>query len=954
MDTSPSVSPRALNYIDSSPATQASQNTQAEYEHLLADVPESLHAALRAAAPSVIQLRQFRQELAADGRSPGNENGVRSQLRIAMRSCQDQEVRTRIYSILYPFPDEPDADGATPLHVAIFESDENLVRYLLEAGASPVQQAGMKQIAHESSCTVNLWKSGALCKAHWQVERELMDRRLLDLTGPGEQTSSSTGLANPYRHVNALFVDIALTASDRFGKFGLEMAAHAGANALGFAITCGAPIAMIAMLVEHGRHQCSALLAQVDGKGDLPLVLAAACGRDDVVRLLLQPEYHIDANQQDQRGHSALMAAARNGDIVQIGYLLKQCSARCDLTNNYGRNARDLAILYGYCTAFTTLYDWEALHGTAQDRTRVNAQVPEAFRTAVSSRNEQLMESLYDKHKAQIGAHDVQLALFDALSMPGNVKVLRWLVDHAGADLSQPDSTGRRPEAIASDLEAFELVLGATYASDAKQWPLPSTRILWLAARHGSETYVQQALDAGADIDAVDEASGSTALAQALDRGDCRVVELLAKGGADSGGTSGPFGTDAVSRLCRLRPMDRARELAWVMVNHHPRLYQEACSAEMLLELAVALNMPDLVKKLAQDFQLKPDSFDWHSSLLAIVVIRNLYDVLDALLTPPAPVFTILNDTKGKARKVLRQCIGIEQFPYFQRIFEACSSQDMDVGKYVDEQDISLFELALTSQNQAACELLLASSDKLPVPAELLTEMLRMAITFGNTAVFDAVLLRLAKVTGKDVPYSVYERRDMFDHHGYFAPIAIGDPECLARWLAMAIDMGSAGTCYRFAPRLVELDPSVRKQLFKQALLSPLPVAAVARLLGDPSGAISPSTSISAEDEDRFIGLLASTLIEANATPEQKAWWVGTFLVHDAFGYGATGWVIPECFISSWGSLIGSLPQETGIADHVLELALKAMQQSGIAMRMTAEQFNEMTDTTRRALAGQI
>jgi hypothetical protein len=200
----------------------------------------------------------------------------------------------------------------------------------------------------------------------------------------------------------------------------------------------------------------------------------------------------------------------------------------------------------------------------------------------------------------------------------------------------------------------------------------------------------------------------------------------------------------------------------------------------------------------------------------------------------------------------------------------------------------------------------------------------------------------------------VYERRDMFDHHGYFAPIANGDPERLARGLAMAIDMGSAGRCHRFAPRLAELDPSVRKQLFKQALLSPLPVAAVARLLGDPARAISPSTAISAEDEDRFIGLLASTLIEANATPEQKAWWVGTFLVYDTFGYGTTGWVIPECFISNWESLIGSLPQETGIADHVLELALKAMQQSGIAMRMTAEQFNEMTDTTRRALAGRI
>lgn len=954
MDTSPPVSPRALNYIDSSPAAQTPQNTRAEYERLLADFPECLLAALRAAAPTVLQLRQFRQDLAASGRSPADENGVRSQLRIAMRMCQDQDVRSRIYSILYPFPDEPDACGATPLHAAIFESDEHLVRYLLEAGASPVQQSGIKQIAHESRRTLDLWKSGALRRAHLQIELELMDQRLLDLAGAGEQAGSSTGFANPCRHVNALFVDIAFNASDRSDTFGLEMAAYAGANALGFAIACGAPIAMVKILVEHGRLQCSALLAQADGKGDVPLVLAAACGRDDVVRLLLQSENGIDVNQQDQRGHSALMAAARNGDIVLIGHLLKQCGARCDLTNNHGRDARELAILHGYGTAFTTLHDWEAVHGTAQDRTRLNVQVVDAFRMAASHRDKQLMESLYDKHKVQIGAHGVQQSMFDALSVPGNVKVLRWLVDHAGADLSQGDSTGRRAEAIAGDLEAFEIVLGATYPSDASQWPLPSTEILWLAARHGSATYVQQALDAGADIDAVDEASGSTALVQALRRGDCRVVELLAKAGADSRGTPGPFGTDALACIGQLRPIDRARELAWVLVNHHSKLYKEACPAEMLLQLALSLNMADLVKKLAQDRQLDPEFSDSHSSLLEIVVNRHLYDVLDALLTPPAPVFTILNDTKGNARRVLRNCLDVEQFPYFQRIFQACNSQGMDVGKYVDGPDISLFELALKSQNRAACELLLASSDKLPVPAELLTEMLRMAITFGSTAVFDAVLLRLEKVTGKAVPYSVYERRDMFDHHGYFAPFADGNPECLASGVKMAIDMGSAKACYRFAPLLAELDPSVRKELFRQALLSALPVAAVARLLGDPSYAISPSAAISADDEARFIGLLVSTLIEANATPEQKAWWVGAFLVHDAFGHGTTGWVIPECFIGSWGSLISSLPQETGIADHVLGLALKAMQESGIAMRMTAAQFNEMTDTTRRALAGRM
>ena len=109
MDTTPPGSPRVLNYIDSSTAAETPQNIPAEYERLIADFPESLHTALRIAATTIPQLRRFREDLAANGWPPGDENGVRSQLRIAMGTCQDPDVRSRIYSTLYPFPDAPDA-----------------------------------------------------------------------------------------------------------------------------------------------------------------------------------------------------------------------------------------------------------------------------------------------------------------------------------------------------------------------------------------------------------------------------------------------------------------------------------------------------------------------------------------------------------------------------------------------------------------------------------------------------------------------------------------------------------------------------------------------------------------------------------------------------------------------------------------------------------------------------
>ena len=71
MDTSPHVSPRALNHINSDHAAQAPQNAPAEYERLLADFPQSLHAVLRTSFPTILQLQSFRQDLAANGGTPG-------------------------------------------------------------------------------------------------------------------------------------------------------------------------------------------------------------------------------------------------------------------------------------------------------------------------------------------------------------------------------------------------------------------------------------------------------------------------------------------------------------------------------------------------------------------------------------------------------------------------------------------------------------------------------------------------------------------------------------------------------------------------------------------------------------------------------------------------------------------------------------------------------------------
>ena len=159
----------------------------------------------------------------------------------------------------------------------------------------------------------------------------------------------------------------------------------------------------------------------------------------------------------------------------------------------------------------------------------------------------------------------------------------------------------------------------------------------------------------------------------------------------------------------------------------------------------------------------------------------------------------------------------------------------MEAGDYVDELLPSVLKFAVSLQDRTACELLLANSDRLPVTPQFLNEMLPMAIQVGSTAVLDAVLLRLAKVTREGAPYSSDERCRMFENAGRSIHSPSGAPESLAGWLEMAIDMGSARTCERFSPLLAELEPSVRKRLFERALLGPVPNLAVARVFDDPS-----------------------------------------------------------------------------------------------------------------------
>ena len=79
--------------------------------------------------------------------------------------------------------------------------------------------------------------------------------------------------------------------------------------------------------------------------GDTPLLRAAGFGFDvsHAVKLItLLVQYKADVNAQDERGFTALMGAARNGNSEAVRFLLDH-NANPDLTNCDGQTALSIA-----------------------------------------------------------------------------------------------------------------------------------------------------------------------------------------------------------------------------------------------------------------------------------------------------------------------------------------------------------------------------------------------------------------------------------------------------------------------------------------------------------------------------------------------------------------------------------------------------------------------------------
>lgn len=402
------------------------------------------------------------------------------------------------------------ADGATALHWAAYLDDPAMARLLLAAGAD--------------AAAANTHGVAPLALACTNANPEMVD--LLLAAGADARAAVGTGetaLMGCARTGNADAVAALLA-------HGADVDAaepEEDQTALMWAVAQRHP-AVVEVLLDHGadvhrrsrtrRFVISRRLQsnlrygelgrrygtdaeETDLGGYTALLFAARHGAVASARLLLSAGAHVNDTAPD--GASALLVAAHSGHRALVWFLLAE-----------GANPNAAAAGYTALHAAVLQDDLDMLEALLAAGARPDAQVTEATRV---TRNGQVL---------MIGDHLLGATPFALAAKFAEADIMRALLA-AGADGRLPLRNGWTPLMLAAGAswrygvwDRRERTLHRDFAFQAEH-----------ADEAGTLDAVQVALDAGGDVNAVDE-TGGAALHYVADKGFPRVVELLVAHGA--------------------------------------------------------------------------------------------------------------------------------------------------------------------------------------------------------------------------------------------------------------------------------------------------------------------------------------------------------------------------------------------------------------------------------------
>lgn len=674
--TGRTIWPNASSSAQSTASLQSANDAQA-HQALLSHFPSELRTEIAREFPTLASLQGFHDELRDNDILLDRPKPVARMLK-AHRDARDlaQAAVAQDRELHFHHGSSMDAvnrrndEGATSLHLAILCHSAGKVRQLLASGAR-----------------LDLEVRPAQRKATFVAMASLASR----LTVIGTESERNKPIIDAIKQP----LDIATSNSCR-----RVLIEHAGENALTLAISYEAPFEIIEMLVKHCALHCPELLRQTDAKGNPPLLLAATskrCNAVDVARLLLESSVALAVDQTNGQQRTALMEAVRRGDTSMVEFLL-QAGASCGIVDNHGYHA----------TAHAVLCEWPALHHLMIEFQRKGATGPQAQKldeqclrdfSFAASRGQRNMvrQMLADQKQRLCGgkatltvdqqykfAAFIQAGLFVAIHVPNNGAVIRCLTNDGAANADLPDVHGVRQWQKATDKEALEALLEKVFKTDTTNIVRASSQaILAEAARHGSIHYACLALDAGAGIETLDPVSRRNALMTAVARNDRPLIVALLKRGASMLGNALPVPGHALAATladCALatardaKPLALACELVVFIVENCPDRYVQPHHAGLLLDLAVAMQLPGLATLLLEDGKLEPRWFQHRPrSLLIETVDAGSTEFAAALLQSQAPLLQLLNADNGNADEALALASAGAKRDIFRLVLQSCN-----------------------------------------------------------------------------------------------------------------------------------------------------------------------------------------------------------------------------------------------------------------------------------------